>query len=104
MIISVMRAYSAELIDQKNWTDSRSRLDIFTMLEPATSIVVASSLILGPVLKKWFGHSTQPSFGAGTATPHEKPNHRIQRIDDISLSTVAQSSQDIEVGVRTTAK
>ena len=50
MIISVMHAYSTELIYYKNWVDSRSRLDIYSVLEPAISIVVASSLVLGPVL------------------------------------------------------
>lgn len=79
-------------------------LDVLTALEPAISIIVASSLVLGPVLKKWFGHSTQDKFGPGTATLRENPSHRFQRIDNIGLSTLAPSSQNIELGVRTTAE
>ena len=104
MIISAMRAYYGDSIDKKNWTDTRSGLDICTVLEPATSIMVASLLVLGPVLKKWFSHSTDQKLGPDTATLHENPSHRFKRVDDIGLSTVASSSLELEVGVRTIAE
>lgn len=100
MIISALRAYYAD-INFENWTDSRSLLDVLTPLELAPSIIVASSPVLGPILKKWFGDENR---GPGTATSPKSSNHKFQRIDDNGLSAATPSFQNIELGVRTTAE
>ena len=66
--------------------------------------MVASSLVLGPVLKKWFGYFSHQNLGPDTGTFNENPNHNFQRTEDIDLSTVAPSSQDTEMGVKTIAE
>ena len=96
MIVSAMRAYYTSVIVFDDFTDSRSLLDVFSAIEPATSIIVASSFVLGPVLKKWFGrggHESQP--------PSTK--HNFQRINDNTGGKKFQSSQDIELGGTVTA-
>ncbi|KAL8753067.1 MAG: hypothetical protein Q9199_005312 [Rusavskia elegans] len=94
MIISALRAYYAD-INFENLTDSRSLLDVLTPLELAPSIIVASSPVLGPILKKWFGDENR---GPGTATPPKSSNHKFQRIDDNGLSAATPSFQNIELG------
>lgn len=104
MIISALRAYYTDKINFENFTDSRSLLDVLTALEPATSIVVASSLILWPVLKKWFGHSTHKSDTLGTVTSPKSSKHRFQRIEGIGLGAAAPGPQNMELGISTTAE
>lgn len=99
MIVSAVRAYYADIINFKNFTDSRSLLDVFSALEPATSIIVASSPILTPVVKKWFGAGHR---GSSTATPPKNSTHRFQRIDENGLSAPTSSPHDVVLGVKTT--
>ncbi|KAL8969996.1 MAG: hypothetical protein Q9183_001724 [Haloplaca sp. 2 TL-2023] len=99
MVVSAVRAYYAEIINFENFTDSRSLLDVFSALEPATSIIVASSPILKPVIKKWFGDGHR---GPSTASPPKSSDHRFQRLDENGPSDPVSSSQNIALGVKTT--
>ena len=93
-----MRAYYASVVNFEDFTDSRSLLDVFSTIEPATSIIVASSLVLGPVLNKWFGRAgyiSQPK----RSNPSPKSTKRsFQRINDNTVTDNIQDSQDIELG------
>ena len=50
--MSAIRAYSTTLINLNDFTDSRTLLDVLSAIEPAVSIVVASSFVLAPLVKK----------------------------------------------------
>ncbi|MCJ1459100.1 hypothetical protein MMC28_009477 [Mycoblastus sanguinarius] len=88
IIVSAIRAYYTTIITSTNFTGSRALLDIFSAIEPATSIIVASSLVLGPVFKKWV-HSVFPSQSL-TAK-----HHSFQRIRE---NRHKEFSGDLELG------
>lgn len=105
IVISALRAYYTSIIDFENFTYSRSLLDVVTAIEPATSIIVASSLVLGPVIKKWFGREGLFSRPKGDLTTTSKNSkHNFQRMTESKLSDPSRSVQDIELGVMTTAQ
>ena len=56
-LVSILRAYYTSIITFKDLTDSRTNLDVLSAIEPAVSIMVASSFVLGPLLQKCF-HTT----------------------------------------------
>lgn len=92
MIASAIRAYYTTLVNFHNFTDTRTRLDVFSAIEPATSIIVASSLVLGPVLKKWFSEGFHS---------HSIPSpHSFRRIEE-DKNKFAQG--DIELSQTETA-
>ena len=77
-MISALRAYYTTLIVFEDFTDSRTFLDIFSSIEPATSIIVTSSLVYGPVIKKWL-HPTGPFSKRSASKP---TTHSFRRIHD----------------------
>ena len=60
-LISILRAYYTSIVTFKDLTDSRTNLDVLSAIEPAVSIIVASSFVLGPLLQKWFHTDTEGS-------------------------------------------
>lgn len=97
-----MRAYYTSVIRFEDFTDSRTRLDIFSAIEPATSVIVASSLVLGPVLKKWFGRAGYFSQPKRNSPSPKSTKHSFRRINDSTTSNTIQDSQDIELGATVT--
>ena len=93
-----MRAYYTTIITFDDFTDSRTLLDIFTAIEPATSIIVASSLVLGPVLKKWFGRAGYVSQPKRSSPSPRSTKRTFHRINDSTAAESGQDSQDIELG------
>lgn len=97
-IISAVRAYYTTIIIFDDFTDSRTLLDVFSAIEPATSIMVASSLVLGPVLKKWFGREGYVSQQRRSTPSPKRTKHTFHRINDSTTTDNIQHSQDIELG------
>ena len=58
--MSGLRAYYGTLITVQDFTDSRTFLDIFSNIEPGASIIIASSLVYGPIIQRW-SHVLNPS-------------------------------------------
>lgn len=98
MIVSALRAYYTTTIVFDDFTDSRTLLDIFSAIEPATSIMVASSLVLGPVLKQWFGRAGYFSQTKRSSPSPRSTQRAFQRINDSTVTDNIQDSQDIELG------
>ena len=97
-----MRAYYTSVVNFDDFTDSRARLDIFSAIEPATSVIVASSLVLGPVMKKWFGRAGYLSQPKRKSPSPKSTKHSFRRINDSTTSDTLQDSQDIELGATVT--
>ena len=93
-----MRAYYTTVIIFDDFTDSRTLLDVFSAIEPATSIMVASSLVLGPVLKKWFGRAGYVSQPKRSSPSPRSTKRTFHRINDSAATDSGQESQDIELG------
>ncbi len=93
-----MRAYYTTIIAFDDFTDSRTLLDIFSAIEPATSIMVASSLVLGPVLKHWVGRAGYISQPKRSNPSPRSTQRTFHRINDSTVTDNIQDSQDIELG------
>ena len=98
MIISALRAYFTTKVTFDDFTDSRTLLDIFSAIEPATSIMVASSLVLGPVLKHWGGRAGYFSQSKRSSPSPRSTQRAFQRINDSTVTDNIQDPQDIELG------
>ena len=95
MIVSALRAYYTTTIGFDDFTDSRSQLDVLTAVEPATSIIVASSLVLGPLLKRMFGSTSSRSKSNKT--------HSFQRIEEDHTNFPRRGVEYVELGETKTA-
>lgn len=92
-IVSALRAYYTSRINFQDFTESRVLLDVFSAIEPATSIIVASSLVLGPVVRLWFPRTSTPK---STTTKRS-----FRRIDD---GMDRKLTSDIELGNKVNAQ
>ncbi|KAL8782576.1 MAG: hypothetical protein Q9213_005254 [Squamulea squamosa] len=89
IIASAIRAYGASKLNFEDFTESRTLIDVFSAIEPATSIIVASSLVLQPVVKRWVGGGfiTTPKPASGA-------KRDFQRIDMFRDKAVFGSTPD----------
>ena len=103
IVVSALRAYYTSVVSFDDFTDSRTFLDLFSAIEPATSIIVASSLVLGPVVKKWFHRADYTVKSTSSVSKPKSTTHNFQRIEDGTSSDVFENSKDIELGNMATA-
>ena len=95
-LVSILRAYYTSILTFEDLTDSRTNLDILSAIEPAVSIIVASSFVLGPLLQKWFHagveNNVSPKYVNSFHRLKESERHRVSGdIELLQSGTVASN-------------
>ncbi|KAL8687667.1 MAG: hypothetical protein Q9224_005085 [Gallowayella concinna] len=96
-IVSALRAYSTTLTTADDFTDSRTLLDVLSAIEPAVSILVASSFVLAPVLEKVFpqGFGKKSRF---RRMPEAREDNFHRDMELPATKTVVQGPDDLSLG------